>query len=311
MDTKPMQTASPGAGPEPVRRLDGPVLLLGASGMLGTAWRRLLTGAGVGHASPSRAECDITKPAHVKRWLRSGFRTVINCAAWTDVDGAEQDERGATKLNADAPAHVATECAHTGACFVHYSTDYVFDGSGARPYRIGDRAFPRTVYGRTKLDGELRVAQSGARHLIIRTSWLYAPWGSNFVLTMRRLLGERLEVRVVDDQRGRPTSAEHLVRTSAGLLALGAEGIHHVCDAGECSWHALATEIGRMSGLDARVIACTSAEFPRPAPRPAYSVLDLSRTVDLVGSLPSWQENLRSVLDALERQPEARRQGAA
>jgi dTDP-4-dehydrorhamnose reductase len=186
---------------------------------------------------------------------------------------------------------------------VHYSTDYVFDGSAARPYREDDPVAPRSAYGRSKAAGEEAVARIGCRHLIVRASWLYAPWGGNFVLTMLRLLAERREVRVVDDQRGRPTSAEHLAEATARLIGAGATGIHHVCDAGECTWCELAIEIASRGRVPGVVAPCTTAELRRPAPRPAYSVLDLGRTEALIGPMGAWQDHLQTVIDSRRHAP--------
>jgi dTDP-4-dehydrorhamnose reductase len=183
---------------------------------------------------------------------------------------------------------------------VHYSTDYVFAGTATRPYPVDEPHEPLGVYGRSKALGERAVWDAGGPHLLLRTSWLYAPWANNFVRTIFKLSRERESLRVVADQRGRPTSAEHLARTTLALLDQRATGTLHVTDGGECSWHEFASEIVRLAGHPCRVDPCTSAEFGRPAPRPAYSVLDLAPTEALVGPMPSWQANLRDVLSRLE-----------
>jgi dTDP-4-dehydrorhamnose reductase len=279
-----------------VRGLRAPILLIGFDGMLGTAFRRLFTGAGVAFEAPTIDQLDITDVASVDDGVASRFRTVINCAAWTDVDGAEANRNGAHRLNAEAPGHLAQACARTGATLVHFSTDYVFDGQADTPYRIDHPIAPRSVYGSTKARGEQAIQAARCDHLIIRTSWLYAPWGRNFVLTMLRLLAERPELKVVNDQRGRPTSAEHLAHSTARLLSAGARSTFHVCDAGECTWFEFAAEIGRLANLPAGVSPCTTAEYPRPAPRPAYSVLDISRTEELIGPAGHWRDNLARVI---------------
>jgi dTDP-4-dehydrorhamnose reductase len=296
METRVPPAPSQSADHVAVRRLAAPILVTGAEGMLGTAFRRLLTGAGVPHTASDVDQLDITNAAHVDEHVTSRFKTVINCAAWTDVDGAEADPDGAHRLNADAPGLLAGACARTGATLVHFSTDYVFDGQSTTPYPVDHPIAPRSVYGKSKAAGEQAIRDAGCDHLIVRTSWLYAPWGRNFVLTMLKLLAERPEVRVVDDQRGRPTSAEHLARSTAQLLAAGARSTLHVCDAGECTWFEFAAEIGRLATLPAKVVPCTTAAFPRPAPRPAYSVLDLSATERLIGPAPHWRDNLARVI---------------
>ncbi len=275
--------------------IEAPALLLGGEGMLGRAWRESLEGAGIGYAAPGLEEVDFTDPKTIEPIGRGGWRTVINCAAYTDVDGAEQNEGLAERINGWAVGELARGCAGSGALLVHYSTDYVFDGLAAAPYRIDERRSPVGAYGRSKALGEEMVEESGCRYLMIRTSWLYAPWGKNFVGTIAGLLASRPEIRVVADQRGRPTSAEHLARISAALLVKGVEGTRHVTDGGECSWFELASEIARLRGGGC-VKACTTAEYPRAARRPAYSVLDLAETEGEVGAMPHWRANLADVL---------------
>ena len=286
-----------------VRALPGPVLLIGANGMLGRAWRRLLSAGGVAYEAPGRPLLDLADPGQIDAWATDRYPTVVNCAAWTDVDGAEADEAGAMAINAVAPERLARACRRAGSMLVHYSTDYVFDGAGARPYREDDPVSPRSAYGRTKAAGEAAIRAEGCRHLIVRTSWLYAPWGRNFVLTMLGLLSERPEVLVVDDQRGRPTSAPCLADTTARLVGAGATGTYHAADGGECTWCELAIEIASRARLGGTVTPCTTAQFPRPAPRPAYSVLDLTRTEAMVGPMQPWQQNLQRTIDAWKRPP--------
>lgn len=242
---------------------------------------------------------DLLDTADLEKVASGRWGTVINCAAWTDVDAAERDEAGATLLNGDAVGALGDACARGGATLVHFSTDYVFDGRGTTPYPVDHPIAPINAYGRSKALGESRIASREGGWLIIRTSWLYAPWGKNFVRTMRDLLHHRDVVRVVDDQRGRPTSAEQLARITLDLLAAGCVGIYHACDGGECTWFEFARAIGEMTGAKARVEPCTTAEFPRPAARPAYSVLDLDRTIDRVGAPRDWREELARVLAAI------------
>jgi dTDP-4-dehydrorhamnose reductase len=226
------------------------------------------------------------------------FRTVINCAAFTDVDGAEDREQEACAVNGTAVGELAVCCRASDALLVHYSTDYVFDGAATAPYPTSAARAPQGAYGRSKGLGEELLVASGCRHLLIRTSWLYAPWGKNFVDTMARLCREKPLVRVVNDQRGRPTSAQYLAARSLALIEAGGQGAFHVTDGGECSWFEFAQEITRATHGSARVEPCSTAEFPRPAARPAYSVLDLRMTEALIGPSRPWQDNLADVLRA-------------
>jgi dTDP-4-dehydrorhamnose reductase len=188
-----------------------------------------------------------------------------------------------------------------GAVLVNYGTDYVFNGRATSPYHANEPREPLNAYGRSKAVGEELLERSGASFLHLRTSWLYAPWGNNFVRTIAKLLHEKPSLKVVDDQRGRPTSAEHLARTTLALLDRGATGTVHATDGGECTWYAFAREIGRLTGAPGTVESCTSAEFPRPAKRPAYSVLDITGTERLIGPMPDWKANLADVVARLEK----------
>jgi len=279
---------------------DRPILLIGAAGMLGRAWRQLLDEHGLVHATTTRAELDITDPSSVDATIVPEHTVVINCAAYTNVDGAEADEDTAHAVNATGVGHLARRCAQTGSLLVHYSTDYVFDGHGKTTYPTDAPHGPINAYGRTKSAGESRVVESGCEHLIVRTSWLYAPWASNFVRTIARLAIERDDLSVVNDQHGRPTSTEHLARATLGLIDHAARGAFHATDGGVCTWFDFATEIARLTGSACRVAPCTTADMPRPAPRPAYSVLDLSATEAAIGTMPSWRDNLADVVNRLE-----------
>jgi len=230
---------------------------------------------------------------------------VINCTGYNDVDGAETAEEDAWRMNVGALDGIATRCAEVGATLLQYSTDYVFAGTSKDPYSVDAPLDPVNAYGGTKAEGEAAVRASGCDFLLIRTSWLYAPWGRNFVRSIAALAKERDSIRMVADQRGRPTSVHHLASASRELLRLGARGTLHVCDAGECTWFDFAREIVHQLHLDCRVEPCTTAEFPRPAPRPASSVLDLSRTEALLGPLPHWRENLAAVIQDLKRSTSA------
>lgn len=275
------------------------VLLLGADGMLGRAWHELATREGLPLQTRVFPPFDLTRPEHVEALPLSTVDVVVNCTGWTDVDGAETREADATALNGDGVGWLAEGCRAAGRLLVHYSTDYVFSGDATAPYAVGHPRAPLGAYGRSKAVGEERIEASGAAFLLLRTSWLYAPWGANFVRTMGRLGRSKDAVKVVHDQRGRPTSAEHLAAASLALVRRGARGTLHVTDGGECSWYELARAVIERVNPACVVSPCTTAEFPRPAKRPAYSVLDLGPTEALLGPMPGWQEQVASVVSRL------------
>jgi dTDP-4-dehydrorhamnose reductase len=219
---------------------------------------------------------------------------VVNCAAWTDVDGAETDEAGAARVNATGAGNVAVAASSTGARTVHVSTDYVFDGRATRPYVETDPVGPASAYGRTKLAGEQAVAAGDPRALVVRTSWLFGLGGRNFVATMLGLAQERDEVSVVTDQVGCPTYTGHLAVALLELAEERATGIRHVAGAGSCSWNELAKEVFRQAGLSCRVQPASSAEMARPAPRPAMSAL-VSEHPD-TPLLAPWAEGVAAYL---------------
>lgn len=277
----------------------GRVLILGANGMLGRAWRGLLTSHGVGFDALGREGLDLEDLGAVERLDVSRCSHVINCAAWTAVDDAEAQEARAHAANAAAVGALARRCSEAGARLVTYSTDYVFNGRATTPYRVDEAHDPVNAYGRSKAAGESLLRETGGGWLCIRTSWVYAPWGKNFVRTIASAAASRPELRVVDDQRGRPTSAEGLARTSLGLVLHGAEGMWHATDGGECTWFEFASEVVRLTGAGSRVSPCGSAEFPRPAARPAYSVLDIGETERAVGGMTPWRAALADVVKRL------------
>jgi dTDP-4-dehydrorhamnose reductase len=284
---------------------DGGVLLVSPDGMLGRAWKELLVARGAPHDELVYPAFDMTKQEQVERAVGAHHRVVVNCAAFTDVDGAEKREAEAHLVNGTAVGYLAERCRQVGATLVHYSTDYVFDGNATAPYRVDAPHDPVNAYGRSKADGERRVFESGVRNLVVRTSWLYAPWANNFVRTIARLSRERPEIRVVNDQRGRPTSSEQLALGTFELLEHGAaapaqDGVFHVTDGGECTWFEFATRIVATTNPTCRVLPCTTAEFPRPAKRPAYSVLDLEKCERLLGPRPAWTECVDAVASRLE-----------
>ena len=275
-------------------------VIVGAHGMLGRALVELLAREDRDCVQLDLPDFDVTQRTQVEQVVLDDTTAVLNCAAYTDVDKAEADEATATKLNGTAVALLADVCAKRDVPLVHYSTDYVFAGDASEPYRVDQPHAPLNAYGRSKALGEAAIWKAGGPHLVLRTSWLYAPWANNFVRTMFKLTRDKDVLRVVADERGRPTSAEHLARTTLALLDREARGTLHVTDGGECTWHAFATEIGRIAGHKARVDPCTASEFARAAKRPAYSVLDLAPTEALVGPMPDWHDNLANVMARLE-----------
>ncbi len=276
--------------------------MLGASGQLGGDIADAARALGHAVTAADRAACDITDPAAVARAIAaSGPDAVINCAGWTRVDAAEDHEAEAELVNATAAGIVADACTAARVRLCHISTDYVFDGEATEPIDESAAPAPRSAYGRTKLHGELAVSERCPDHLIVRTSWLYGRQGPNFVLTMLRLAAERSEVRVVADQRGAPTWTGHLAPAVLRLVEIAPPGTYHVTNSGVATWHELALAAIRSWGLDTRVVPISTAEYPTPATRPAYSVLDNRRWNELgEPSLPAWQEGLRAYLATLE-----------
>jgi dTDP-4-dehydrorhamnose reductase len=268
----------------------------GAGGMLGRAVVEAATLRGHEVRAATRAELDVTVEAAVRStMLEWRPDAVVNCAAYTDVDGAESDRVTAEAVNCAGAGNVAAAAAEVGAAIVHVSTDYVFDGSKREPWLESDATGPLGVYGETKLAGELAVAAANPRHAIVRTAWLFGAGGKNFVDTMLTLGAQREEVSVVTDQVGCPTWAGHLAEALVQLAQRREQtGIHHIAGAGACSWNELAREVFARAALDCRVLPATSQDFVRPAARPAYSVLGSERSHPIV--LPPWQEGVGAYL---------------
>lgn len=294
------------------------ILLLGATGQVGTECLRSLSPLGelvvatrAGRLAKGDAceVADFDKPRSLAGLVdRVGPDVVVNAAAYTAVDLAETEREAAWRVNAEAPGVLAEACAAHGRLLVHYSTDYVFDGSATRPYREDDPTAPLGVYGASKLAGEDAIRNSGARHLILRTAWVYATHGKNFLRTMLRLGAERDVLRVVADQIGSPTSAALIADTTARLLALPTtpQGVRHLTAAGQTSWHGFAEaifEVASEQGMLAsapRVDPIATSEYPTPAKRPAYSVLDGSLLATDIGvNLPDWHADLTRMLGAV------------
>jgi dTDP-4-dehydrorhamnose reductase len=258
-------------------------LITGAGGQLGRALTEEFAGEEL--VALSHADWDISLPPPPGLGRPD---IVLHAAAWTDVDGAEDDPQGAAAVNVGGTANAAS----LGAPLVYYSTDYVFDGEKRKPYVESDGPSPRSAYGRSKLHGE---AAAGADAWIVRSSWLFGPTGNNFVLTMLRLGAELDEIAVVDDQRGSPTFVGHLAAATRQLLDLPF-GLYHVAAEGDVTWADFAEAIFEEAGLDTRVRRITTEELGRPAPRPAYSVL---RSEKGAPTLPHWHEGLRKALAAI------------
>ena len=277
-------------------------LILGAGGMLARG-----LAASRPHATPlGVAELDVTDAAALARAIVPGVSVVWNAAADTRVDNCESDP-GHLAVNDVAVGEIARLCREAGALLVHVSTDYVFDGRPGRPWREDDPVDPVNAYGRGKLGGERRALASGAEVLVVRTSWVFAPGGVNFVDTILGLAESgRDELRVVDDQRGRPTFAPDLARALVKLVGSGARGLVHFANSGETTWYGLAREVLARAGFGGvRVLPCTSDEFPRPAARPANSVLDTSRYEALAGEAP--RHHLEALDEHLRLRAEATR----
>ncbi len=291
------------------------ILLLGANGQLGQELRRALAPLGTivattrSGALPDGSACEVAdfdQPASLAAWLdRVQPTVVVNAAAYTAVDRAEGDRDVAFRANAEAPGVLAQWCAQAGVPLVHYSTDYVFDGQGTRPYREDDATAPLGVYGASKLAGEQAIRAAGGRHLIFRTAWVYASHSANFLRTMLRVGAERDVLRVVADQVGTPTPAALIADVTAQALQHdGAlSGTWHLTAKGETSWHGFAEAIfaeAVTTGVLPRapkVEAITTAEYPTPAKRPAYSHLDVAKLEQDFGVvLPSWQDGLKRVI---------------
>lgn len=281
-------------------------LVTGAGGMLGRDLVSVLRGRrDVATTALTRGDLDVTDAAAVAAAV-AGHDVVFNAAAWTDVDGAETAEEAATAVNGTGVANLAEACAATGALLVHVSTDYVFAGDAATPYPEDAPVAPINAYGRSKLVGERAMARLlPDRGYVVRTAWLYAPHGRNFLTTMRRLAGERETVEVVDDQRGQPTwsaalAGQLVALADAALAGRAPAGIYHGTASGETTWYGFAREIFACHGFDPdRVRPTTSDRFPRPARRPAYSVLGHARWAATgVVPLPHWRDMLCAALRA-------------
>ncbi len=290
------------------------LLLLGGNGQVGRELRRSLAPLGdLVVATRDGTDAEVAADFDVRESLealvaRVAPDVVVNAVAYTAVDRAETDADAAFRANAEAPAALARVCAARDALLVHYSTDYVFDGSSNRPYREDDATAPLGVYGASKLAGEQAIRDSGARHAILRTAWVYAAHGKNFLLTMLRLGAERDELRVVADQVGAPTPAPWIADATAAIVRHGvaASGTWHLVADGQTSWHGFAEAIfeeahaARLLERVPRVLPITTRDYPTPAARPAYSVLETRRLCEDFGiQPPQWRDGLHAVIAEL------------
>ena len=283
------------------------ILVTGANGQLGNEMRRrAAAGSRCAYLFTDVEELDITDLDAVRRCMAERrIAAVVNCAAYTNVDKAEDDAARADAINHLAVGNLATACREQGAALLHISTDYVFGGTGNLPFREEDVVAPLGVYGQTKWAGEQAVVASGCRHLIFRTAWLYSAFGNNFVKTMRRLTAERDRLTVVFDQVGTPTYAGDLADllfhiTEEGLYAQ-MQGTYHFSNEGVCSWYDFAREIAALSGRTCDIQPCHSDEFPSRVRRPAFSVLDKTKVKrDFHWTIPYWKDSLVKCMKELD-----------
>jgi dTDP-4-dehydrorhamnose reductase len=303
------------------------ILLIGSTGQVGHELASMLPRIGE-LVVPDRTAFDLSRPSDVVRIIQDAQpRIIVNAAAYTAVDLAEKEPEKARAINTEAPAAMAAAAAELNALLVHYSTDYVFDGSKESPYAEDDPTNPLNVYGRTKLDGEIAIRDSGSRHLILRTAWVYATRGKNFLLTILRLASQREELRIVSDQFGAPTWAREIARATSSMLERHAAtaagdtpptGTFHVTAGGTTNWHAFATAIldeaaklpsanpwlnAALSGgsiVAKRISPISTSDYPTPARRPAYSVLSNERLTQTYRvQLPEWRDQLKAALGSI------------
>lgn len=274
-------------------------LIIGGSGQLGITLSQQLRRQGIAFQAWSSSELDITQPLNTLEAIEKiSPKVIVNCAAWTDVDGAESQENKAAQVNTVGVENVATAARSCRAKLVQISTDYVFSGQNTSPWKVSSERFPNTAYGRTKADGEDRVLNLYSESsYILRTAWLYSPWKKNFAKTILNLaLNENLEVRVVKDQVGQPTSCIDLSKQIVKLIDSNAPvGVYHGTNSGSATWFEFAQTLFKLSGADvSRVIPVNSGEFPRPARRPSYSVLDhYEWTNTPIPEMRNWREALQ------------------
>ena len=285
------------------------ILVTGANGQLGREMQRLSAVSPNNYTFTDVAELNVTDAGAVRQAVaQTRAEVIVNCAAYTNVERAEEDEEAADRLNRGAAENLARAAEENGATLIHVSTDYVFDGTAHLPYTEDAPTAPLGVYGRTKLAGERAVAESGCKYLTFRTAWLYSEYGNNFLKTMLRLTAEKERLNVVFDQAGTPTYAGDLAMTIFSIVEggyfAGNEGLYHFSNEGVASWYAFAAEIAAAAGHDkCRIRPCRTAEFPTKAARPAYSVLDKTKIKETFGIvIPHWTDSLRKCIGNIEKE---------
>ncbi len=291
----------------------GAILVTGSNGQLGSELKNHLKGLSNDVFFTDIDELDICNIRSVREFItKNNVDIIVNCAAYTAVDKAEEDSVLAMRVNGEAPGILATIAHESDALLIHISTDYVFDGNSHLPYKEDDIVSPTSVYGKTKLAGELTVQNSGCRFIIIRTSWLYSAFGNNFVKTILRLASEKESLNVVFDQIGTPTYAgdlansirEIILQNSNNINGINAKinGVFHFSDEGVCSWYDFAKEIVSYQGMDCKILPVTSDKFPSKTKRPSYSVLDKGKIKATFGlEIPHWRSSLICCLNILNK----------
>ncbi len=283
------------------------LLILGSGGQLGTDFVREARLKGHEVIGKDYPEVDLTRRESVMQVVKEVLpQVIVNCTAFTAVDLCEEKQVEAFALNAQGCGFLAEAAAEHSSLLIHFSTDYVFSGQGSRPYTEEDATEPGTVYGRSKLEGERQIAAILAKIMIFRIAWLYGVYGNNFVKSIRTIgakcQAENKPLKVVNDQFGTPTWTVDVCRQVLKVMNTPNYGVFHCTSEGSCSWFDFAKEIIIASGIQVEVSPCTTAEFPRPAPRPAYSVLENARLKKLgLNIMPNWQEGFRAFLEAEKR----------
>ena len=282
------------------------ILVTGSNGQLGNELRKLKSDSpDLNFVFTDIAELDITSPVAIEAIMKAeNISVIINCAAYTAVDKAENDTEVANRINAAAPGYLAVAAFKFNALLVHISTDYVFSGEGFRPYTENHPCDPRSIYGSSKLKGEFAVIESGCRYIIIRTSWLYSAFGNNFIKTVRKYGRERGHLNMIYDQIGTPTHAADLAQSILAIVPQCNDkksSIYHFSNEGVCSWYDFALEILSQSGIACSVTPINTEDYPLPAVRPFYSVLNKSKIKHDFGIIiPHWKDSLTRCLKELE-----------
>ena len=291
--------------------MNSKILITGANGQLGNELRRLCKNfPGLEFIFTDVDMLDITNPDAVSVFMEASKPAmVVNCAAYTDVEKAEEDVKNARKVNALAPQVLAAACAMQNAFLIHISTDYVFDGNKTEPYKEDDEVNPLSVYGSSKLEGEEKIRTVFDDYVIIRTSWLYSEYGNNFARKIIRLGQENDFVEIVDDQFGSPTYARDLANTIIDMIIKSIlnpqaylPGVYHYANQGSCSWYEFTKEIFELAGIDCEVRPVSSDKFPTKAKRPKYSVLDTSKVRHAFGiGIPNWRDSLQECISSINK----------